>query len=238
MKKYSLSAFTLIELLVVITIIGILASIALPVFNSVTERADQTKDLSNGKQIGLALKLFAGDNNGNFPTNVDPGDTTSAAITTSNQAFRELLPNYLQAENIFAVKGSAYTKNVPDNKIDQSPTGGKYSETLKAGENSYSYVTNLTETSNAAFPLIADGFAPSTTPPAYVTDKSKPGGVWAAKKAIVINCDTSGNVLTCDASSKAPMRTGTSGKTNIFDTSQTDWLGSSNLTVNPETTGQ
>ena len=57
MKKTT-SAFTLIELLVVITIIAILASIALPVFNGVTERANQTKDLSNAKQIGIALKLF------------------------------------------------------------------------------------------------------------------------------------------------------------------------------------
>ena len=66
--KNSHSAFTLIELLVVITIIAILASIALPVFNGVTERANQTKDLSNAKQIGLALKLFASDNNGAFPS--------------------------------------------------------------------------------------------------------------------------------------------------------------------------
>ena len=66
--KNTHSAFTLIELLVVITIIAILASIALPVFNGVTERANQTKDLSNAKQIGLALKLFASDNNGAFPS--------------------------------------------------------------------------------------------------------------------------------------------------------------------------
>ena len=67
MKKTN-TAFTLIELLVVITIIAILASIALPVFNGVTERANQTKDLSNAKQVGLALKLFAADNNGFFPS--------------------------------------------------------------------------------------------------------------------------------------------------------------------------
>ena len=50
MKKNT-SAFTLIELLVVITIIAILASIALPVFNGVTERANQTKDLSNANRL-------------------------------------------------------------------------------------------------------------------------------------------------------------------------------------------
>jgi prepilin-type N-terminal cleavage/methylation domain-containing protein len=68
----NLSAFTLIELLVVITIIAILASIAFPVFNTVTERANQTKDLSNMRQVGVALKLFAGDHEGSFPVTVDP----------------------------------------------------------------------------------------------------------------------------------------------------------------------
>jgi prepilin-type N-terminal cleavage/methylation domain-containing protein len=68
MKKHTLAAFTLIELLVVITIIAILASFALPAYTSVQERASQTKDLSNAKQIGLALKQFATDNNGAFPS--------------------------------------------------------------------------------------------------------------------------------------------------------------------------
>ena len=132
------SAFTLIELLVVITIIAILASIAFPVFNTVTERANQTKDLSNIRQLGVTLKLFAADHGGNFPSTVDPDDPNSAAITNANQAFRELFPAYLTNEEIFAVKGSAYTKITPDNRIDQNPTGGNYTYTLAAGENSYS----------------------------------------------------------------------------------------------------
>ena len=98
------SAFTLIELLVVITIIAILASIAFPVFNTVTERANQTKDLSNIRQIGVALKLFAGDHAGNFPKTKDPDSTGAPDITTSNEAFRTLFPSYLTTEDIFAVE--------------------------------------------------------------------------------------------------------------------------------------
>src|SRR5262252_3356719 len=173
------SAFTLIELLVVITIIAILASIAFPVFNTVTERANQTKDLSNIRQIGVALKLFAADHSGNFPVTKDPDSTGAADITTANQAFRTLFPNYLTTEDVFVVKGSAYSKNGADNKIDQNPTGGNYTDTLKAGENSYAYILNLTETSNAAFPVVADGFAGApAVPPAYVADKTLKGGVW------------------------------------------------------------
>lgn len=235
--KKNFSAFTLIELLVVITIIAILASIAFPVFNTVTERANQTKDLANIRQVGVVLKLFASDHNGSYPTTKDPESTGTPDITTANEAFRTLFPSYLTNEEIFAVKGSAYTRGVPDNRIDQNPTGGNYTQTLKAGENSYSYILNLTETSNSSFPLAADGFSnPVASPPVYSSDKTQKGGVWAGKRAIVLNCDGSVNNYLCDTTLQAPSRTSTSGqKVNLFETSDpTTWLGASNTAVNPE----
>src|SRR5437762_8031135 len=79
MNKKTSSAFTLIELLVVIAIIAILASLALPVFASVLDRAKQTKDLSNAKQIGLACRLFASDHDGIYP-NMDGWVDPNVAI--------------------------------------------------------------------------------------------------------------------------------------------------------------
>lgn len=234
--KRNTSAFTLIELLVVITIIAILASIAFPVFNTVTERANQTKDLANIRQIGVTLKLFAADHSGSYPSQTDPDATPPGTpITNSNQAFRQLFPNYLTNEEIFAVKGSAYTVGTPDNRIDQTPTGGNYTQTLLAGENSYSYVKGLNETSNASLPLVADGFAdPVGAPPVYTVNKSVKGGVWAGKRAIVLNCDGSVNNLLCDATAVAPMRTNSSGtRVNLFDTADPNWLGATNISVNP-----
>ena len=57
MKK----AFTLIELLVVIAIIAILAAILFPVFAQAREKARSASCLSNTKQMGLGLMMYAQD---------------------------------------------------------------------------------------------------------------------------------------------------------------------------------
>jgi prepilin-type N-terminal cleavage/methylation domain-containing protein len=53
--------FTLIELLVVIAIIAILAAILFPVFAQARDSARQTTCLSNLKQLGTGLTMYAQD---------------------------------------------------------------------------------------------------------------------------------------------------------------------------------
>ncbi|MER3558995.1 MAG: hypothetical protein C4336_05760, partial [Armatimonadota bacterium] len=59
--------FTLIELLVVIAIIAILAAILFPVFAQAREKARQTQCLSNLKQVGTGLLMYANDYDDKVP---------------------------------------------------------------------------------------------------------------------------------------------------------------------------
>lgn len=65
------SGFTLIELLVVIAIIAILAAILFPVFAQAREKARGASCLSNMKQIGLAIQMYAQDYDEMYPRNDD-----------------------------------------------------------------------------------------------------------------------------------------------------------------------
>jgi prepilin-type N-terminal cleavage/methylation domain-containing protein len=229
-----LKGFTLIELLVVIGIIALLASIAVPAFTGVQVRAAQTKAMSNAKQIGLACKQFAIDNNGLYPTyQYSQNGTGTTPVTNSNDAFNNLLPTYLSTISIFWLAKSQFcSPNQPTDPSQGSMTAGSG---LPSGQtppnNEWAYVPDLYDTSTSTFPLIADGFA-TLSSHTYATSQTATGGVWKGLQAVVVFVDDSAKVIKCNSNQTVP---GSPSGGDLFDTSQSasGWLGTSNSAVNP-----
>jgi prepilin-type N-terminal cleavage/methylation domain-containing protein len=224
--------FTLIELLVVIGIIALLASIALPAFQGVQVKAAQTKALNNAKQIGFACHTFGVDNNGQYPSYAETSGSfnTTSQVSTSNDAFNCLIPQYLPTIQCFYQAGSYETpgtKSPPDPDFTQE--GGSAAQSaLPVGSklNHWAYVTGMSDTSNSTYPLICDN--PANIGQSAVTWSTTPtskGGVWKGKQVLVVHVDDS--AATDQLNSNQEDMNGPTG-IDLFDTSgQKGWMSGS-----------
>jgi prepilin-type N-terminal cleavage/methylation domain-containing protein len=110
-------AFTLIELLVVIAIIAILAAILFPVFAQAKEAAKKTQCISNEKQLGLAMMMYAGDHDDVYcpaAVNMDgqgnvPGKNGTNGGENGWKPYDMLIMPYVKNDRIFSCPSSPAT---------------------------------------------------------------------------------------------------------------------------------
>jgi prepilin-type N-terminal cleavage/methylation domain-containing protein/prepilin-type processing-associated H-X9-DG protein len=113
-----LLGFTLIELLCVIAIVGILAAILLPALARSREYARRASCLNNLSQIGLAMHIYAQENNGQFPWSGGHGD---------GQCLVELNPEYVPDQRVFVCPSDGEGPNLDENLLDNAWPNEKYS---------------------------------------------------------------------------------------------------------------
>jgi prepilin-type N-terminal cleavage/methylation domain-containing protein len=199
MKNRIQQGFTLIELLVVITIIAILAGLALPTFTKIQEKGNMTKAISNCRQIITVLRIYSSDNGGNYPDNAATADAGAGGAgggggggtQNSNDVFRQLfVAGSIDTEAIFGCPASK--DGNPDGNIGTAPG---YDEAVKPGENHWAMTAGLSDSASGTYPLVYEnpsgGAWPEPTWNADAAGLGTSGRTWSAGKVIIGMNDSS-----------------------------------------------
>jgi len=217
MFRNSPRAYTLIELLVVAAIIAILVALAFPVFLRAIERAKATKDMSNLRQIGIAMQTLLNDNDQILPVTATwPGISTSTTPV--------LYPKYIGTRKVFQ---SPFDKRTPA-ESDTAPVSYSINTNmyLKLGTNP----NILKVVSPSSTFLMAPNYSNAPGDPAKIASWGTSNTTNAPDLPVGGAGETRGthsngrriNVLFCDLHTES-VAFGPSGTAGTFQNTATHW---------------
>jgi prepilin-type N-terminal cleavage/methylation domain-containing protein/prepilin-type processing-associated H-X9-DG protein len=130
MLRRRAGGFTLIELLVVIAIIAILVAMLLPALGRAKEAGRKTRCASNLHNMGLAMLMYADDNDGFIPRGNDPIWWQVLTPTLGGQSRRDYnkvqiytCPSYPDKRQLVCYVVNAWTFTSPRDKIGFEEVG-------------------------------------------------------------------------------------------------------------------
>lgn len=167
-KKWGLGVWVFVVLLGFF-----LFSLLLPNCYVIAPKADQMKATSNCRQIIMALKAYAADHNGRYPTG-----------KTANEVFRELVrEDILQDERVF---GCPFSRFNPDNELGPPPD---FEKAVGPGENHWMVVDGLRDDSLAYMPVVFENALEANWPPVWdgspYEEIRKRGQCWQRGKIVI-----------------------------------------------------
>lgn len=123
--------FTLVELLVVMAIITILASMLLPSLSTAREKARRASCMSNLKQLGIAIRMYSGDNGEKFPSAPSGTGTTLASYGLLTNQYQTAYKLWLCPSDSTSQTAGSPTTPFTSNKLSYAYNGFCLSETVQ-----------------------------------------------------------------------------------------------------------